>query len=339
MLGQSPEILAEAQQSLLRISTFDTDQLPRVGELGTALSFATAVEPAKRAIELFKKLPAAGLDEFPDNALRIIKEQSDQFYELLQSALNFSADAQANPAKARDQLVEQIGGQYPSIFGTRFPYISFAVARTVDFNRLEEQGRAAVRSVEDRTNALVADIEAQQNQIQKTLDDVRTAAAEQGVSQQARYFKEEADKHYSQARDWLQWTLISSGALILYSISSLFFHLIPGLDPTSTYDAVQLGASKLLVFIVIAYIVLTCGRNFMAHTHNAIVNRHRQNGLQTFTTLVDAAGGSQAQDIVLSHAAGSIFDPQETGFAKQQPQDGALSAASVIRALSAPHSA
>jgi hypothetical protein len=76
----------------------------------------------------------------------------------------------------------------------------------------------------------------------------------------------------------------------------------------------------------------------MAHTHNSIVNRHRQNGLQTFTTLVDAAGSSQAQDIVLSHAAASIFEPQETGYAKQhQPQDGALSAAAVIRSLSAPH--
>jgi hypothetical protein len=335
---QTPEILIEAQKSLDRISEFDVSQLPRNAELGTELSFAAAVEPTRRVVDLFRKLPATALEEMPDNHLQTIRQQADQFFQLLDTIRTFSANSQANPTKARDQIVQQITEQYSSIFGVIFPYISFAVARTVDFNRLEEQGRAAVRSIEDRTATLVDGITAQQGQIQKTLEDIRAAAAEQGVSQQAQYFKVEADKHNDRAKEWLKWTLISAAGLVLYSIGSLFFHLIPGLDPTSTYDAVQLGASKLLVFLVIAYVVLTCGRNFMAHTHNGIVNRHRQNGLQTFTTLVDAASTPQAQDIVLSHAAASIFEPQETGFAKQQVQDGALTAASVVRSLAVPHS-
>jgi hypothetical protein len=338
-MSTSNKVIDETRASLARVVSFDITTLPRTSELGTTLDFSSAVPHVERTIALFKRLPSPALDEFPENHLQTIKSQADQFYKLLESVLTFSASDQTSPATARDQIVSQFEGQYDSLFQTLHPYIAFGVARTVDFNRLESEGRAAVQSINDRVTDLVADIENSKDQIQTTLDDVRTAAAEQGVSQQAIYFKGEADKHEQSARDWLRWTLVSSGVLVLYCFASLFFHTIPGLHATDTYSAIQLGASKFLIFTVIAYLVLTCGRNFMAHTHNAIVNRHRQNGLQTFKTLVDAASSSQAQDIVLSHASASIFEPQETGYTKQQPQDGALAAASVVRSLTAPPSA
>lgn len=329
------DFLKQTQESLERVARFDVRSLPRREDLGNALNFEAAVEPAQRVIALFSKLPLDALPEFPDAVLKPIKEQADQFYQLLTTVLAFSPSA-ANPGSERDALVQQIRDQYPSIFKALSPHISYSVARTVDFNRLEEQGRAAIQGISDRTTSLLQSIEEAQQQAQKTLEDVRAAAAEQGVTQQARYFKDEADKHDHQAGEWLMWTLVSAGGLVTYAIASMFIHLIPVLTPTSTYAAIQLGASKLLIFLVVAYIVLTCGRNFMSHKHNSIVNRHRQNALQTFTTLVDAASTPEAQDIVLSHAAASIFEPQETGYAKQQhSQDGALSAATVLRSLSA----
>ena len=328
------ELLNETKESLERVARFDVHSLPRKEDLGTALNFEGAVEPARRVIDLFRKLPSEALSEFPEATLKPIKEQADQFYQLLSTVLSFSAST-ANPGSERDALIQQIQDQYPSVFKALSPHISYAVARTVDFNRLEEQGRAAIQSINDRTTSLLQGIEDAQQQAQKTLDDVRAAAAEQGVTQQARYFKLEADSHDTQAKEWLKWTLISAGGLVIYAIVSMFIHLIPGLTPETTYAAIQLAASKILVFIVIAYVVLTCGRNFMSHKHNSVVNRHRQNALQTFTTIVDATSTPAAQDIVLSHAAASIFEPQETGYARQhQSQDGALSAASVLRSLS-----
>jgi hypothetical protein len=63
-------------------------------------------------------------------------------------------------------------------------------------------------------------------------------------------------------------------------------------------------------------------RNFLSHEHNAIVNKHRQNALMTFTALVDAAKEDDHSDIVLLHAAQCIFSPQETGYAKQDGSKG-----------------
>lgn len=204
----------------------------------------------------------------------------------------------------------------------------------MDFNRLESQGRAAIQNIEDKTKNLLDEITDAQQQIQSTLEGVRAAAAEQGVSQQAIYFKEEADKHDNQSTEWLKWTLISAVFLALYSTFALFSHNIPGLNPETTYQAIQVATSKVLIFAVIGYVVLICGRNFLSHKHNSIINRHRQNALQTFTTLADATSTPEAQDIVLTHAASSIFAPQETGYAKQQSQDYTISAATVLKAIS-----
>ena len=44
------------------------------------------------------------------------------------------------------------------------------------------------------------------------------------------------------------------------------------------------------------------------------MNRHRQNALLTYRSLVEASGESGTEDIVLAHAASCIFSPQETGF-------------------------
>lgn len=330
------DVLNETKQSVDRLVNFDLKSLPRTEELGRSFSFQAAVDPAKRVIELFKRLPLAALDEFPTTQLNAIKQHADQFYLILNTALKFSATDVSNPTSERDQIVQQLEEQYPTTFKLLHPYIAYSVARTVDFNKLDEQGRAAVQGIEDRTEKLIAEIVASQSQIQKTLEDVRTAAAEQGVSQQAIYFKEAADSHRDQAATWLFRTLVSAAVLTAYSISTIFSHNIPGLSPSSTYEAIQIAVGKALVFAVGSYVVIVFGRNFLSQKHNEIINRHRQNALQTFTTLVDASASSQAQDIVLSHAAASIFEPQETGYAKQQTVDGSLSASTVLRSLAGP---
>src|SRR5690606_34138618 len=122
------------------------------------------------------KLPFEALSEFPDSSLKPIKGQADQFYQLLDTILKFSPASTANPGAERDALIQQVRDQYPSTFKALSPHIAYAVARTVDFNRLEEQGRTAIQNINDRTTSLLRGIEEAQEQAQKTLEDVRAAA-------------------------------------------------------------------------------------------------------------------------------------------------------------------
>jgi hypothetical protein len=79
-----------------------------------------------------------------------------------------------------------------------------------------------------------------------------------------------------------------SVVLTIYAFASLFLHKWDWMMPTNMYETVQLGISKALIFAVISYMLFLCARNFIAHKHNAIVNKHRQVALQTYTALADA---------------------------------------------------
>ena len=119
----------------------------------------------------------------------------------------------------------------------------------------------------------------------------------------------------------------------MYAFASLFLH--KWIIPANTYETIQLGISKTLMFAVISYMLYLCSRNFLAHKHNAIVNKHRQAALQTYTALADAAQSQESRDVVLTHAAACIFSPQSTGYSKNMDSQ-APSAKSVVELLTKP---
>ena len=187
---------------------------------------------------------------------------------------------------------------------------------SVDFQRLENEARAAIQSIKDETEKITGDLEDTKKQAEDILDEVRDIAAEQGVTQQAKYFKAESESHDEKAEVWRKWTLGMTIALVVYSLGSIFFHKIPFLEPANSLEAFQLISSKVLVFVVLTYLLYLCAKNFLSHKHNSIINKHRQNALLTFTTLVDSAKSEEGKEVILTHAASCIYSPQETGYTK-----------------------
>jgi hypothetical protein len=316
------ELLEGTMRSLERVQAFDTSILPRERILGETFAFREAVEPAEHIKRLFQQIPVQYLHEFPSGPLNQIKQASDSFYNTLRQILEFKPE-QADPASVRHNLLASIKTQYDGYFSQLAPHIAYASSRIHDFSAMEREARAAMQSVQDRASELTEALEQQQAEAQRILDEVRQVAAEQGVSQQAVYFKDEAERHETEATNWRLYTTITAVGLGLFAIASLFIHEIPGLTPDTTYKALQLSLSKILLFGVIGYILVLCARNFLSHKHNAIVNKHRQNALLTFNALTDAARGEDKRDIVLTYAASCIFSPQDTGYTKSSNnQDG-----------------
>lgn len=185
-----------------------------------------------------------------------------------------------------------------------------------DFDAVEREARAAMQSAADQAAALTKELAAQKQEADKIVGDIRKVAAEQGLSQQAMYFQNESLEHEKEADSWRAATIWIAIGLAIYSALSVFLDKWTGLQTADAYSALQVAMSKVLVFAVMAYMLIVSARNFLSHKHNEIVNRHRQNALLTFNTLVSAAGNDEARDIVLTYAAACIFAPQETGFAK-----------------------
>lgn len=310
-------VIEEVLEDLRRVQDFRPADLVQEKRLGADAAFHEAVEPAEQLINLFRKLPADAVDEFPFSQKKQIQDWSKSVYNLFDEILNFSVD-EGNIAQRKMQLVQQLKDSYQNFFNHLFPLISYAVARTVDFNRLTEEGRTAVQGIKDETNKLINELEKTSESAQSVLQEVRDAAAEQGVTQQAKYFSDEASAHETMASNWLSKSYVMAFVVTGYAIASLFFPNIGWLSAESVSEAIQLTVSKVLVFFVLAFLLIQCVKNYMAHRHNVVVNRHRQNALMTYTTLAEAGSTPEARDTVLQHAAAAVYAPNDSGYTKNE---------------------
>ncbi|MDX2054768.1 MAG: hypothetical protein SFV15_20365 [Polyangiaceae bacterium] len=322
MNEKQKKLVAETKESLQRIQNFDATTIARTDELGRELNFAQGVEPLERSLALFREVSVDVLESMSASSLNQVKGQSDALFNLLQQMLNFSAAAEGNPKATRDSLIQQLANSYEGTFNDLCPTIAYSVRRATDFSRMEREARAAIQSIEDRSRELESSMKAKQEEAEAALAAIRKVAAEQGVSQQAIYFREESQTHADEAEKWLKWTKWLTVVLGLFAGSTLVLHKVPLLRPENSAEVIQFALGKMLVFATGAYFLILAARNYMAHRHNAIVNRHRQNSLITYQALVEAAGDQANRDIVLTKAAESIFGAQTTGFTKHDADEG-----------------
>lgn len=309
-------LLEETTTALERIQQYKVEELVQDRRLGE-LSFEGIVEPAQRLITLFKRIPVSALSVLGSTELDSVKTQANTVFALFDEVRKFDVN-EPDPKARRLAQIEKVTNAYQRIFSNLHPIISYSMAMTVDFNQLADQGRAAVQDIRDKTDELLVVLDERSNEAQRILEEVRNAAAEQGVTQQASYFKLEADRHADQATFWRVWTVRVAAIVIAYGVLAIFLHKWTWLAPTTTAEAIQFTSSKLLVFFVLAYLLFLCSRNFMSNRHNEIVNRHRQNSPMTYKALVDAGGAIESRDIVLNHAASSIYKLHDTGYTKSQ---------------------
>src|SRR5262249_49207999 len=139
-----------------------------------------------------------------------------------------------------------------------------------------------------------------------TVDAIKKAAAEAGVSQEAKHFKEQADEYETSSQYWLVATVIVSVATVAWGVVALY--LFPISKGADTAEIVQQALSKIIVFTGLYYALIWCARNYSASRHNYVVNKHRQNSLGTFESFVKAAQGDPSiKNAVLLQATTSIF--------------------------------
>jgi hypothetical protein len=316
----------DTKNSLERMQNFDIQTLPREKPLGDKFNFNDALIPAERLVSLYKRLSISVLDDLPVSRLNQIRNKANEDFSRFEQILNFDP-TQSNAVANHTQLINDLNNSYDATFEQLFQLISYSMYKTTDFQRLEGEAHSTLQSIKDEASKITKSLQKDKEASQQLLEEIRKIAAEQGVTQQAIYFKQAADDHEAQANAWKMATIWVSVGLGLYAIASIFIHKIPWLDPTNTYQAAQLAISKVLVFGVISFMLYLCAKNFISHKHNAIINRHRQNALLTYTALVEAAGDTPNREVILVQAAACIFSPQGTGYTSESipPPPGAQS--------------
>lgn len=318
------KVYETTHEALERVQTFDPTTLGRVDDLGRQMNFAEAVKPAESIIAVYRRIPMSALADFTDGQLNSILNQANADYNLFNQILDFNA-ASSDAVATRTNILASIRVRRDQVFDQLWQFVAYGVARITDTSLLETQARATIQGIEDQAAKLTEQLLKAKSDADAALAAIRAVASEQGVSQQATYFKEEAQGQETLAGQWLKSTYRFAGALGAFAVLSLFLHKIDWIKPESYAETIQLVTSKILIFSVLGYLLIMAARNYATHKHNAVVNRHRQNALLTYRALVTAAEETGTQDIVLAHAASCIFSPQETGFAQGKGDSGGAS--------------
>ena len=84
------------------------------------------------------------------------------------------------------------------------------------------------------------------------------------------------------------------------------------------------------------YLVLNRSiKNYTAQKHLEVINRHRQNALETFERFVSSAARQETKEEVLLAATNAIFDANQTGYLSTRIRSGesASPIQQVIRAV------
>ena len=91
------------------------------------------------------------------------------------------------------------------------------------------------------------------------------------------------------------------------------FFIHPNEEYKSWLQFSQYTVPKLIILSVFFSALIWAAKNYQAHRHNYVINRHRQDSLSTFEGFVSAAGDdTETKNAVLLQATQSIFASQST---------------------------
>ncbi len=218
-----------------------------------------------------------------------------------------------NPIGVRDDLVNQLRDKYDTYFQIISPVIAYSIRKGTDFEALEKKAQETVNSIESLKNECLSKQGQITSEMESVLQKVRQAAAEVGVAQHATHFREEAQEHNEKSKIWLCTTVIMALLTVGWGVLSIFY--IKPIGDATNAQVVQFTIGKLIVLSALYYALVWSAKNYYAHRHNYVINKHRQNCLNTFETFVKAAGNdAETKNAVLLQTTQSIFSSQSSGY-------------------------
>lgn len=322
-MGSTPQ--SEAKEAVKNVQQIEPSSVVRAAELGP-FALHDAEQPVARLVRLFTQIPIEHIEELPDQQANQLRDQALAISNRVRELDEFDPKSTENPTAKQQSLVDHLVNSYPNTFTSIWQHIGYLSSRERDFAAMEVEARSMIESVKTEAESLRKALNDQKDSAAQILEDIKQVAAETGVSQQAIHFSTESAAHSTEASKWEKRTFWTFACLVFYGIITVFLHKFPWIQPANTYDTVQLAVSKIVIFVAIFYALTLSAKNYLAHKHSEVVNKHRQNALATYKAIADAAHDEAGRDIVLSHAADCIFSPQDTGYLSSKKSEGSESA-------------
>lgn len=298
--------------SVAKVLEWTTEQLVQKQRLGDALNFEDALPSFTGLIELFADMKDLSFSGVPDQVIAEIASLAVQTHNHFLAVVDFQPN-QANPSVARDKVMIVIKKHLERTYRAVAPHVAYAVKNQAPADSDRQQTRSIVGEMEGLRSRLFE----VQAEAESTLTSIKDAAGETGIVKYATYFDQEATEHRRGAYIWMVAIMFvaSATATLAYFSLSLIVEVIAKDDLSAS---IQFAISKLVFFSVIYYILVLCVRNYKAHRHNHVVNRHRYNALRTFQAFASTASDEATKNAVLLRATEAVFDANLSGYLPRQ---------------------
>lgn len=228
----------------------------------------------------------------PNNVLKAVKSQNEQPEPIF------------NYFKEKERQKEEIK---PIIKDMIDEYLS-ENENLSSFNEQKENLKELYRKAEEDSKKHNEKAETIYKTMQNTAKNI-------GVGKHETIFEEQANEHKSKSDRWLFW-----GLIFAIGLCYLAYHFLDHFSHENIYNSAQVFyylSIRAFILSVCFYILLLFSRNYRAHKHNYIVNKHKRNCLKTFKTFYEAEKNPEIKNIILLQAAQTIFSAQPSGHIKE----------------------
>ena len=173
--------------------------------------------------------------------------------------------------------------------------------------------------------------QAEQNEV-KRQEDFNQFMVRESVSEYGTMFEKQANEHKRSARRWLISTVVLSigfGGVFIW-----LFHVLR-LGGTEWVGVLQNIFTRGFLLSLIFLLLNRSIKDYNAQKHLEVINRHRQNALDTFERFVSSAARQETKEEVLLAATNAIFDANQSGYlsAKMRGNESASPILQVIKAF------
>jgi hypothetical protein len=312
--GESASMSPEKEEQKKRISAklaelTDYRELTEARRQGLVDDLGRAIEVLDEATDFAKSISPDVISTGPTIQAMEFATRYELLVDSINEAVRFRPMDHRAPAEARNTLLQKVQDKYVDATSALEPVAAvYAVARPGGAirERLEEVNMAAMEA-----KLVVADL-------QHLREVAQQVATEIGIAAHAIVFEKEFRRFTDVGFRWLVASIIVGVGGTIGIFLFMLAHEFPP-DPTKA-QIWSWGSSKLFLISVFYVTLAFCMRNYSASKHNAAVNKHRANAMQTFELFKDSAASAQTKDAVLRMATEAIFAPQQTGFIKEDIQ-------------------
>jgi hypothetical protein len=287
-------------------------ELVRKDDLGKVLNFEDLRETFLLVMDYVKKLDAINFKYCSLSQLEKLRDDFGQVHSYMVTMKDFDIKRMGNPGGERGSLITRFERAVDKFIDAAAPVLQASYLDSDDED-IKLQLLEIVHNVRNENERITKESQSKLNEINQILENAKSAAVKVGVASHGNIFESEALEHKTEAAKWLKYTVRM--LFVTGGIATLMFSLMfcPAFQ-NSNINPYQMAISKIVILAICFIGVSLCNRNYRAHKHNQIVNKHRQNALNTFETFIKAASDDQTKNAVLLQTTQSIFSSHNTGY-------------------------